>query len=244
MGIREAQGTDAGWPGREGGLLSPGSGAGGWAHLLQVPQQLRGLTHMAGLWFPQAVQDGVDSFLVEQGPLRHSRVTSGTPVHPPQGLSPTSQPPLAPTPHAQSRDKVPTHAGEAGREGGALPSALARRQRAVPEDAGLPGTSLSLHPPTLCFLPPQGRGGGMEAQSGEQGEKTRCLGGLDGPLTAGTVPHRAGPGPGRCGPSLQPPSATHLFPQQASWGPGPRATFLVPRPPMAEVHWCSAAPAA
>lgn len=62
---------------------------------------------MVGLRFSQTVQDCVESFLVEQGPLRHSRVTSGTPVHPLQGLSPTIQPPLAPALHAQSRDKVP-----------------------------------------------------------------------------------------------------------------------------------------
>lgn len=65
-----------------------GRGAGGWAHLLQEAQQLRGLLHVAGLRLAHAVQDGVESLLVEQGPLRHSGVTSG-PIHPPQGLSPT-----------------------------------------------------------------------------------------------------------------------------------------------------------
>lgn len=102
--------------------------------------------------------------------------------------------------------------------------------------------------PTLRFLPPQERGGGMEARSGEQGEKTRWPGGLDQGSDSSNGSSQGRPGRARAAgslvPRLQPTSAAHLFPQQASCEPSPWAALLVPRPAVAEVHWRSAAPAA
>lgn len=57
---------------------------GGWVYLLQIAQQFRGLLHMVGLWLTQAVQDSVEGFLIQQVPLRHSRVTSSSPRSPPR----------------------------------------------------------------------------------------------------------------------------------------------------------------
>lgn len=70
----------------------------GWVYLLQITQQFRGLLHMVGLWLTQAVQDGIEGFLIQQVPLRHSRVII------------TQQP--SPRPPPQARRK-----GQSGRRG-------------------------------------------------------------------------------------------------------------------------------
>lgn len=95
---------------------------------------------MVGLGLTQAVQDSVESFLVEQGPLRHSKVTSGTAIHSPQGLGPTS--------HSQDPEHLPkagTRGGE-GRWGVGETHPWPAAQEVVWEDAELL-PSPSLHPP-------------------------------------------------------------------------------------------------
>lgn len=57
---------------------------GGWVYLLQIAQQFRGLLHMVGLWLTQAVQDSIESFLIQPVPLRHNSVTSSLPRSPPR----------------------------------------------------------------------------------------------------------------------------------------------------------------
>lgn len=105
---------------------------------------------MVGLWLPQPVQDGVESFLVEQGPLRHSRVTAGSPVHPPpQGLSATSHPGTQGT-RPKRGPGVCTH-----REGRGLRPSLGRGQGAVWEDAG-PLPSAPLYPRNTEILTSSG----------------------------------------------------------------------------------------
>lgn len=155
---------------------------------------------MVGLGLPQPVQDGVESFLVEQGPLRHGRVTAGSPVHPPpQGLSATSHPGT----HSTCPTRGPgvrTH-----REGRGLRPSLGRGRGAVWEDAG-PFLAPLCTPETPRFLPPQATSGGMKARSGERGKKTRCPRGLDWGLDARTAPPRAGPARGLRGPSIRRPA--------------------------------------
>lgn len=183
-------GCGSGSGARSGSVAGPGRRApesrlqevqgGGWTHILQVSQQLRGLCHMVGLRLTQAVQDSVESFLVEQGPLRHSRVTSG-PAPPPQGLSPASRR----TPRAGTK--------RSHRQGG---------ERAL---AGSCGQHLSMTPAPR-FLPPRGRNGAMEARSGEQGEKTECPGGPGRPGRQGRLLATQARG---CGPQLPAPPVTH-----------------------------------
>lgn len=195
-----------------------GSG-GGWAHLLQVPQQLGRLPHMAGLGLSQAVQDSVEGLLVEQGPLTHSRVTSGTPVHPALGLSPTSN---------------PWHQRHMPRGGGH-------------EAPARVGEARGLLPP---FRTPQ------HSILTSSGEKWWDGASIWGARRKDKVSGRPGPGPGRgrllaeqaraqgAGAEPPPTRVAHLFPQQASWGSGPRVAFLLPWPAVAEVHRRSAVPAA
>lgn len=172
-----------------------GSG-GGWAHLLQVPQQLGRLPHMAGLGLSQAVQDSVEGLLVEQGPLTHSRVTSGTPVHPALGLSPTSN---------------PWHQRH-------MPRGGARGPRTCRGGEGAAATFP--HPPNIRFLPPRGKSGGVEPQSGEQGEKTKCPGGLDRALD-GDGSWQSRPGPRAQGLSLRPPGSHTCSHSRPPGGPAP-----------------------
>ena len=155
---------------------------------------------MIGLRLPQAVQDGVESFLIEQGPLRHSRsrVTSGNPVCPQQGE------PHWPPQHQHCTPKAGTRhpqcAGGAGFKTRTcpppllLPSALASSPGVCP-----------CAPPLLPFLPPPGRGDGMEARSGEKGEKTRCPRGLE-QASGRRNGSRSRPGQGAGPPTSRPPS--------------------------------------
>lgn len=150
-----------------------GSG-GGWAHLLQVPQQLGRLPHMAGLGLSQAVQDSVEGLLVEQGPLTHSRVTSGTPVHPALGLSPTSN---------------PWHQRHMPRGGARGPHTCRGGEGAA---ATFP------HPPTFDSYLLGGKVVGWSLNLGSKAKRQSVREAWTGPWT-GTAPGRAGPGPGRRG---------------------------------------------
>lgn len=216
----------------------PGCRGGGRAHLLQVAQQLRGLLHVAGLGLPHAVQDGVESLLVEQGPLGHSGGTSG-PRHPPPGLSLT---------RPRTQHRLPAaglaHPHMQGRVGGAAVVSLGPDARGCLEDAR------GRFPAPLCvprsgrLLPAPGRSGGTEARSGERGGKTKFGGPGSGP-GPGAAPQsrpRPAPSPPRrtCSPSSpsRPPGGP--APGPPSSAPGlwwPRSMVLSgpgsvsPRPP-------------
>lgn len=196
---------------------------------------------MVGLRLPQAVQDGVESFLIEQGPLRHSRsrVTSGSPVCPQQG-----------EPHWPPQHQHCT------------PKAGTRR----PQCAGGAGFKTRTCPPRCCChqpwpvaqecvpVPPRrshsyllrGEVMGWRLDLGRKVKRQGVPEAWSRPQAAETAPHGAGHAGAR-GPLLPgppAPSAAHLFPQQASWESSPRAALPVPWPAVAEVHGRSAAPAA
>lgn len=188
---------------------------------------------MAGLRLAQAVQDSVESFLIEQGPLRHSGVTAGAPVHPPLSPSPT-QPPLAPgpqpkagtSPHAQGRGGVEAQKSPA--PPGHCPQPWPGAKEAAQEDAELlPNTTL--RPPSTPILTSSGeKWGGGGSIWGPRG-KNKVLGGLDQGSGGRTAPPRAGPGlgPGAPAPSLQPTPHT-CSPSRPPGGPIPGPPSLSP----------------
>lgn len=139
---------------------------------------------------------------------------------PPSARSKPHQQPLAPTPHAPGEGhEAPARVGEAR----------------------------GLLPP---FRTPQ------HSILTSSGEKWWGGASIWGARRKDKVSGRPGPGPGRgrllaeqaraqgAGAEPPPTRVAHLFPQQASWGSGPRVAFLLPWPAVAEVHRRSAVPAA
>lgn len=117
---------------------------------------------MAGLRLTEAVQHGVESFLVEQGPLRQA----GSPQEPQGAHCKVSSPSRPGTTTVRPKLGQGAHnvRGVGVRPRSAPLPCCCRQPWPVAKEC-VPSTPLP--PPVLRFLPPQGRGGGMEARAEE-----------------------------------------------------------------------------
>lgn len=165
------------------------------------------------------------------GPAETQQGHLGNP-RPPTPRSEPHRPPLALTAHAQGGDQASTRAAE-GR-GGCLGGCRAASQH--PSAPRKHSDSYLLRGQVVgCWLD---LGSEVERQGvPEAWTRARTRERL---LTEQAQPRELR-GPQHLASS--PTSAAHLFPQQGSRGSGTRATFLIPWPAVARVHWRSAVPA-